>query len=266
MQLVRWSLPVVLGALWIGACGITLGVAPVDDDVDASTSSSSSGAATSSSSSGGGASGSSSGGSSSSSGGASSSSGDACVPGTCADVGGKCGAAVDVGCGQTLGCDCAAPQTCAAAGPAAGSCCTPHGCDPAAQCGTQDDGCGGQAACGGCPTGGSCNGNACACATDRKCTGSECYQMHDCLAGDQPPGCSCGVGSKCVELETAGNERFCCAPRSGAEACAGTNVGVCRIRSNGCGSYFDCNDCGAGRYCDYNNQTDTFSCKNRPPQ
>lgn len=268
MQFVR---VVVIGtglAAWLGACGISLDVAP-DDGADAEAASSSS-----SSSASGGAS--SSSGATSSSGAvqdsgptsaSSGSSSDGCTAQTrekaCVDF--ACGAADD-GCGNTIPCDdtCIAPQKCGGGTPSEANQCGCTAATPACaggkNCDSITDECGVSTSCGpNCAGRDKCIDNVCVCQDDpHACDGKQC--------GDVPNGCgamiSCGV---CVAPASCGGggaaSKCGCTPLTpDAAGCPDGVQPTCVFKENGCGGFVDCGNCGPHKQCKYNGAGNENTC------
>ncbi len=148
-----------------------------------------------------------------------------CVPATCGDFPGACGASLDNGCGGTLDCssNCATAETCQA-GVCQAKCVASQCTDLGKTCGNWSDGCGGTALCGTCGSGLACVAGAC------QGVGGSC---DPCPNHDE-----CAPGLDCRWWDTAGTITFC------SVACAngcpsGTHCGASGVWcvpnvSNGC--------------------------------
>ncbi|HLL21456.1 MAG TPA: hypothetical protein VK427_04965 [Kofleriaceae bacterium] len=136
-----------------------------------------------------------------------------CIPLTCNDVAGACGAMPDT-CGGTVQCgDCKSPLACGGGG-LPNICgdpgqCQPLACEPGA-CGPSTDSCGNPRTCPGCPAGKKCDGGRCVPCTP-KCAQGEL------ACGDDGCGGTCG---------TCPDARWTCVPSSGTGS-----PGVCCIKN-----------------------------------
>ena len=148
-----------------------------------------------------------------------------CVPATCGDFPGACGASLDNGCGGTLNCasNCGTGQSCQA-GVCQAKCVASQCSDLGKTCGNWSDGCGGTAQCGTCGSGLACVNGAC------QGVGNSC---DPCPNHDE-----CALGLDCRWWDSAGTITFCAAPCSGGcptgTHCSAAGVWCIPNTSNGC--------------------------------